>query len=135
MTEFLTTLEEFDLCEKLQFPHLLFYQKDIVSQKRLAFEILSKKEDEILLVTSYGFGHGGTLAGLSEKNIEYIAKNSPKDYKESLLKILKDQAMVREVFEVAKAMDEDLGRGATQNQERVRRVVQYIKDNRAVFEF
>jgi hypothetical protein len=43
--------------------------------------------------------------------------------------------MVNGVFEIAKAMDEDLGRGATQNQDRVRNVIQYIKDNRIAFEF
>jgi hypothetical protein len=32
-------------------------------------------------------------------------------------------------------MDEDLGEKITKNQERVRNVIQYIKDNRMVFEF
>lgn len=135
MAEFLTTLEEFDIFEKLQFPHFMFSGKDIQSQRRMAFEIFSRKEEEILLVTSYGFEYAGVLAGLTEKHIEYIAKKGPKDYKENLLKTLKDQETMKGVFEIAKAMDEDLGRGSVKNQERVKNVIQYVKDNKIAFEF
>lgn len=135
MTEFLSTLEEFDLAQKLQFPQFLFIQKDTVSQKRLAFEILSRKENEIILVTSDGFEYGGVLAGLSEKHIEHIAKSGPRDYKENILKSIRDQKILAEIGAIAKAMDEDLGGGSTRHQTRVKNVIQYIKDNQVVFEF
>lgn len=135
MAEFLTTLEEFDLYEKLQFPHFSLSEEDIASQKKLAYEILSRKEENILLVTSHGFEYSEILAGLSEKHIEYIAKNGPRDYKENILNLLSDKEAVGLIFEIAKAMDEDLGENVTQNQDRIRNVIQYIKDNRVAFEF
>ena len=135
MAEFLTTLEEFDLYEKLQFPHFSLSQKNIVSQKKLAYEILSRKEDNVMLVTSYGFEYSEILAGLSEKHIEYITNNGPMDYKENILKVLSDEKMTDMVFEITKAMDEDLGENVTQNQDRIKNVIQYIKDNLIVFEF
>ena len=63
------------------------------------------------------------------------AKNAPEDYKKNILELLNNQEMVNGIFEIAKAMDDDLGRGATQNQDRARNVIQYIKDNRIAFEF
>jgi len=43
--------------------------------------------------------------------------------------------MMKGVFEIVKAMDEDLGRGSTSNQDRIKKVIQYIKDNRVTFKF
>jgi len=119
----------------LREPHFSYIEESIFNRKKVSNILLSKKQDEILLIDSYGFVFDSIFAGLTEKNIEYIAKNAPRDYKESLLKILHDQEMMGGVFEIVKAMDEDLGESVTKNQERIKNVIQYIKDNRVVFEF
>jgi len=41
----------------------------------------------------------------------------------------------KKFFEIAKSMDEDLGKNTTQNQDRIKNLIQYIKDNRGAFEF
>lgn len=135
MPENLTTLEEFDFRRKVQTPHLSFYPLNLIAKKNIAFIVLSNKETEILLINSLGFKTNSVFAGLSEGHIEYVAKNGPIDYKENLLKILKDQEMIKGAFEIAKAMDEDLGGNVTKNQERVNNVIQYIKDNEIAFKF
>ena len=131
----LTMLEELNIIENLREPHLSYIMGTVVEKKRVAYLVLGKDQADILLIASSGFLIDSVFSGLSEKNIEHIAKIGPQKYKESLIKILRDQEMMREVFEIVKAMDEDLGGQATQNQSRVRNVIQYIKDNRIAFEF
>lgn len=132
--ELLTTLDEFDITRKFQFPHTFRYQ-NISQKKDMAGYFLSKNVDELLLITSSGFSTGFILAGISEKNIEYIAINAPNEYKEEIIKSLTQEHVRQEVFEIAREMDDDLGKGMTQNQDRVRNVIQYVLDNRVVFQF
>lgn len=131
----LNMLEEFDITGKLQYPHMLFFPVTSVSKKQTAYLMMSKKEADILLISSPGFGNASVFAGLTENNIEYLAKKGPRDFKEEVLKFLQDQTATKEVFEIVKAMDDDLGGQATQNQTRIKNVIQYIKDNRVAFEF
>lgn len=126
---------EFDIDRQLREPHFSYIDDNVLNKKKVSFLILSKDNSRILLVDSYGFIFDSIFTGLSEKHIEHIAKNGPKDYKENILKILKDKEMMQGVFEIAKAMDEDLGGGSTRHQTRVKNVIQYIKDNQVVFEF
>ena len=135
MLKYLTTLEEFDVTQRIQCPHTLFYPLTHSSKIEIATLILSKTTDNVLLITTIGFSIDSVFAGLSEKHIEYIAKNGPKEYKKNLLKILGDKEIIGSALEIAKAMDEDLGEKVTQNQERVKNVIQYINDNRTAFEF
>ncbi|OGI15588.1 MAG: hypothetical protein A2Z52_01130 [Candidatus Moranbacteria bacterium RBG_19FT_COMBO_42_6] len=130
----LNMLEEFDIIGKFQYPHMLFFPITPVSKKQTAYLMMSKREDEILLISSPGFGNASVVAGLTEKNIEYLAKKGPRDFKEAILKILQDQIALKEILEIAKSMDDDVSGNATQNQSRIKNVIQYIKDNRVVFE-
>lgn len=128
-------LEELNIIENLKEPHLSYIIGTMVERKKVAYLVLGKDEKDILLIDSSGFLIDSVFAGLSEKNIEYITKKGPQKYKEALIKILKDQEMMRGAFEIVKAMDDDLGSGVTQNQTRIKNVIQYIKDNRVAFEF
>lgn len=116
-------------------PHLSYVAETLMSRKKVAYSVLRRKETDIMIIDSSGFLIDSVFAGLIEKHIEYIAKNAPKKYKENLLKILQDTEMMKGVFEIVKSMDDDLGENITQNQDRIKNIVQYIKDNRAVFEF
>lgn len=135
MSQYVTTLEEFDIMGKFQTPYLMHVKNDNISKKNVAYIVLSKKIDEILLVSPLGFRESAIIAGLSEKHIELLAKHAPQEYKEYILKTVSDNAFVSDITEIAKDMDDDLGGGATTNQQRVRNVVQYIQDNRVVFQF
>jgi hypothetical protein len=131
----ITLVEETDIVGNFHTPHIRTTEINMPSKKRVARNILTKKEEDILLVNSVAFFGASVFSGISVKNIEYLAKNAPEDYKKNILKVLHDKKMMEEIFQIAKAMDEDLENNATQNQERVRNVVQYISDNRIVFEF
>lgn len=135
MSNLLTTIEELDIEEIIKDPHLSYVIGTIQERKKVAISIFSRSKSNILLIASSGFLIDSVFAGLSEKHIEYIAKNAPKNYKENLLKILQDTEMMKGVFEIAVDMDTDIGKNVTQNQDRVKNVIQYIKDNRVVFEF
>jgi hypothetical protein len=127
--------KELIIRKNLKEPHFSYLEDSVLNRKRVSGLVMSKNNDEILLVDSYGFNFDSIFVGLTEKHIEHITKNAPKDYRENILKLLGDQEMMKGVFEIAKAMDGDLGRGSTQNQDRARNVIQYIKDNRIAFEF
>jgi len=127
--------QELSIRNNLKEPHFSYLEDSISNRERVANLIISKNGNEILLIDSYGFLFDSVFAGITEKQIEYIAKNAPRDYKENILKILQDQEMMKGVFEIAKSMDDDLGRGSTRNQERVKNIIQYIKDNRIAFGF
>ena len=128
-------LSELKIYKLLGKPHFSYVLNSVANRKTVASSMLQRDEGVILLADSDGFLIDSVFAGLSGKHIEHIAKNAPRDYKNNILKILQDQEMMRGVFEIAKAMDDDLGRGTTQNQDRVKNVIQYIKDNRIAFEF
>lgn len=135
MSDLLTTIEEMNIREILQEPHLSYIENTIQERKKAAYTVLNSKSDEIILIASSGFLIDSVFAGLTEKHIEYITITGPQKYKTNLLKILQDSEMMKGVFEITKAMDEDLGENTNQNQIRIKNVIQYIKDNRIAFEF
>ena len=128
-------LEEFDIVREIQSPHLIHEKLSSLAKREIAYSILHRKPEEILLINSPAFYIAAVFAGLSTKQIEYITKNAPYDYKEELSNLLLGQSTVKAIFEITESMDEDLGENITQNQERVRDVIQYIRDNRTAFEF
>jgi len=131
----LTSPEEFNIKGIIQEPHFSYIESTLNNRKDVSCSVLRRNENDILLIASFGFIIDSVFAGLTEKHIEFIAKNGPGDYKENLLKILQDQEMMKGVFEITLDMDTDMGKNITQNQDRVRNVIQYIKDNKIVFEF
>jgi len=134
-SDLLTTLEEFDAIMRFQSPHLLSSQNDILTKKKIAFLMASKNEGEILLISPSGFLYSAVLAGITEKNIEYIAKNAPQECKKNIMQALSNQETMKEIMEITKAMDDDLGHNTTKHEDRIRNVIQYIKDNIQVFQF
>jgi hypothetical protein len=131
----LTPLEETDIIGNFQTPHLQTANINMNSEKRVSRNILSRKEDEILLVNSNAFSRISVIAGLSEKHIEYIAKNAPQDYKTNIFKILRDSDMMNGVFEIARSMDQDAGNSDSRNEDRINNVIRYVNDNQIAFEF
>jgi hypothetical protein len=125
MSDLLTTIEEMNATEHLKEPHLSYVVASLQERKKVSLDILKRHENEI----------DSVFAGLNEKHINYIAKNAPRDYKKNILQTIRDPEMLQEVFEIAKAMDKDLGENVTQNQDRLKNIIQYIKDNHVVFEF
>ena len=131
----LSALEEFDAQRKIQFPYLLHSAVDLLAKKKIAYVVLAKKENEILLVSPAGFGEAAVIAGLTEKNIEYFAKFAPREYREKLAETIDNDYSLKDIWEVAKAMDEDLNDNAKNNRLRVKNVLQYIYDNQIAFHF
>jgi hypothetical protein len=127
-------LEEFDIEREIKTPHLMYRNFSTINKKRVAYSILSRKLNEIILINSPGFCVDAVFAGLSEKHIEYIAKNAPMEYKKNILDLLY-QANIENILKITQDMDKDLGENVTQNQDRLKNIIQYIKDNHAVFEF
>ena len=127
-------LEEVIL-DELSIPHIAFPQDTIQQKKALARHIFFLKEEELLFASSFSFSYTSIIAGITLKHIEYFAKNASMNYKNELYNSFVSQYKVKEVFEIAKAMDEDSGEEITQNQDRIRNVIKYISDNRAVFQF
>lgn len=126
---------EDNLIEKLTLPYLSIEENSMRSKTNLAMDTLGL-DNEILLIPSHSmFSYSAILAGLSEGQIEHIAMNAPSDYKKELLNSIMQAYKIKEVFEIAKAMDTALATNSTKNQERVQNVIQYIKDNQIVFEF
>ena len=81
------------------------------------------------------FSYAAIVAGLTEKQVEYVAKNAPKDYKIELAKSISNEYKMQEVMKIAKIMDDDMGDGITQNQKRIKAIHQYVLDNWTVFQF
>ena len=131
----LTITEELNIEQSFREPFLDVIFPELNDRKRVAYLILSRSNDEVLLLDDASFLVDSVFAGLTQEHISYIAKNGPKNYKASLLKILQDQEMMRGVFEITRAMDTDLGENVSQNQQRVALVIQYIKDNQIAFQF
>lgn len=124
-----------DIVDRLVLPYVFYMQETIGQKVVLARYILSVDNDVLLIPSCYLFSYDAIIAGLDEKKIEYISKNAPVEYKKELLNSISSDYRMKEVFEIARMMDEDLGEGVTQNQKRVKNVYQYILDNIAVFQF
>lgn len=130
-----SALEEFDIIRNIQTPYLIYKKLDSVAKKNIAYNVLARKAEDILLISALGFREESVIAGLSEKHIEHIAKHGPRKYKENILEIFSDGDSVAEIKEIARVMDEDSTGGATPNQQRIRNVMKYARDNQRVFQF
>ena len=131
----LDILEEFDATREIQSPHLVHGKISPVTKQRIAYSVYMRKPEEILLINDTAFYVDAVFAGLTEKQVEYFAKNAPREYKESIMKIFEEGGGLNEAWGVAKSMDSAEGKNSDFHQKRFRKVVQYIKDNQAVFKF
>lgn len=130
MTEnVLIPTEEFDITGFFRFPHLACQKKE------LPYLILKRNNEALLLVVPSGFNNSLVFAGLTIAHIEFLAKNAPNEYKQELLATINADYKLQEIFEITKSMDDDLGENVTQNQKRIKNVIQYIRDNQIAFEF
>jgi hypothetical protein len=131
----LTPTEEFSIKGMMQEPHFSYIESTLLNKKTVSYSIIPRKESDILLIASSGFLIDSVFAGLTEKQIECIAKNAPEDYKTNILKILNEPEMMKGIFEIARSMDQDAGGNDRKNEERVDNVIRYINDNQVAFEF
>lgn len=123
------------ILDKLSSPHLYFPQETI-GAKRILAEYINGVENELLLIpVTFAFSYAAIVAGINERQIEYLTKSAPEEYKKELNGAIAQEYKIKEIMEIAKAMDEDLGGNSVRNQERTKNVIQYIKDNQAAFEF
>ena len=123
------------ILNQLAIPYVYFPQQSNGQKAILARYIMTLSEDLLLIPSCYAFSYSGIVAGLTEKQVEYLAKNAPKDYKLELAKSILDEYKMEDVMKIAKMMDDDMGNGVMQNQKRVRDVRQYVLDNLVAFQF
>lgn len=135
MANNLSLIEELNIEESIREPFSSYVIPDLRKKKMVAYSVLHRKNNDILLISSGGFLFDSIFTGLTEEHIHFISQNGPKEYKDNLLEIIKNNNKMNHVFKIAEAMDEDLGGNVTKNQERVKNVIQYIKDNKIAFEF
>ncbi len=126
---------KFDISGKIEMPHLSYGKVGSASKHAIASDVLARKNEDVLLINSTGFNVCSVFAGLAERHIEHIANYAPKEYKKEIIDLLSNIAEVEDIFRIAKLLDEDLGNNSTKNQERVKNIIQYVKDNKIVFEF
>jgi hypothetical protein len=124
-----------NIIDKFALPHISFPQESIEQKKLLALHVLNSSANEILLSPSYAFSYPAVISGLIETHIEYIAKHAPVNYKKELLGAIIQNYKIKEIFEIVQSMDDDMSPGKTGNQTRMRNVIQYVFDNKKVFEF
>jgi len=134
MTKNLNPIEESEYWENFSTPFLSYLGSSIIERKHVAGDIKMRKPEDVLLVDKFGLSVDAVFAGLNEKQIEFFAKNAPLEYKKEMASIFSDQEMMDGVWEIVRAMDNDEGDGSTENQDRIKRVVQYIQDNRIAFQ-
>lgn len=124
-----------NIFQQLTLPYVYYAQETMGQKVILARHILNLDNDSLLIPACTMFSYPAIFAGLNENKIGYIIKNAPTDYKKIIAETITNEMKMKEVFEIAKMMDEDLGEGITQNQKRIKNVYQYILDNWAVFQF
>lgn len=124
-----------DALNRLSAPHIYFPQDNLLQKSILAAHITKLSNELLLISSSFAFHSPSILAGLDEEKIQYIAKNAPAGYKKELMDSMRQSFTVKEIFEICKEMDRQSGEQTTPNQDRIKNVIQYIKDNRAAFEF
>ena len=135
MTKKLDLIEKNEYWDKIANPFFGYVGTSIIDRKRVAQNVLSRKSEDILLVDKFGFSIDSVFAGLNEKQIEFFAKNAPLAHKKELVSIFQDKEMMDGVWEIVKAMDDDEGDGSIKNKDRIKKIIQYIQDNWAVFQF
>jgi hypothetical protein len=123
------------ILDEFSIPHVAFPQDTIQQKKLFAWHVSSLKGEDLLLASVFSFSYSGMIAGITISQIEYFAKNAPRKYKIELANSFLAEYRMKEVFEIGKMMDEDLGSGVAQNQKRVKRIYQYVLDNWDVFQF
>lgn len=123
-----------DFFEKITIPFIYFPQNNIQSKKQLAIHIYGLSNNLVLLPTSWTLSFPAVLSGINHNQIEYIARYAPSTYKKQLLETIGTPYKVQEALEISRALDSSNDTNM-QNQNRVKSIIQYIKDNRIAFEF
>lgn len=124
-----------DIWDQLSIPYVYFAQQTI-GQRSILAKYISKVEPVVLILPScYIFSYPAVLAGLSEVQIEYVAKNAPAEYKKEFLSSIMDKFKVQEMFNIAREMDDDFGQNITENQVRLKKILRYVNDNLLAFQF
>lgn len=135
MSNQLSTLEEFDIVRKIQYPHTLYGVMTPENKRNVAFLIASRKAEEILLTSPLAFREPYIVAGMTERQMEYFALHAPRDYREDLLEAFSSQENIDDMLRITAMMDEEIGKGSTENRQRLRKVIRYVRDNQVVFRF
>lgn len=126
---------EDDISDKVVLPYV-YYDQETMGGKLLLAKYVMQARPEVLLLPSYFlFSYSAVAAGLTEKQLEYIASNAPAEYKKELSKTFSNENKIKEVIEIGRMLDDDYGQNTEKNQERIRRVYQYIRDNSIAFQF
>lgn len=127
-------VREYEIRGTIEAPYLEYFNMSSSDGKMIANNVHQRTSEDLMLISKAGYCVEAVFAGLKTEHMEYFAKHAPMEYKLELMEIFKDQDGMNGVWEIAKAMDEDAGDGSTKNQERVKNVIQYIQDNRVVFQ-
>lgn len=127
-------LEEFDITNNFQVPHLMYHPIDSTSKKRVAANIFGRSNEAILLITPEGLGRSSVFAGLTQNHLEHIALHAPVEHKAEIFKLLDNSAEIEDILNIAKGLDEDMGGNTTKNLDRVKKNIQYVRNNKVVFE-
>ena len=135
MSNQLSTLEEFDIVRKIQYPDSLYGVMTPENKRNVAFLIANRKAEEILLTSPLAFRESYVVAGMTERQMEYFALHAPRDYRESLMQAFSSQENIDDMLSITAMMDEEMGKGSMENQQRLKRIIRYLRDNQIVFRF
>lgn len=128
MENSLTILEEFDIERKIKFPHLEYTKISSISKRKVAYDILFRKNEDIILINPSGFKNASVLAGLNEKHVEYLMKNATLEYRIAMREAFSDGNIIEEMRSIARDMDDDVNM-ENRNQTRLSNICRYIYDN------
>ncbi len=131
----LTTEEEGAIREAYTEPHMRDYYDTLPSRKGVAYQVFSRKPEEVVLIDPDGFRFDLIVAGLSLEHVAYLTLNAPISYKRNLYATTRNEDDLRGIWEIVAAMDADSReRGSTIHQDRMRMVLNYIESNKIVFD-
>lgn len=100
-------------------------------RQKIALLILSKSNEELLLMDPYAYQENVILAGLTERHLEFLAFYAP----EPIKRFLWEGFSTRETIESAYNLALSLSKDQEAHRKRMLFLIRYIRDNESVFRF
>lgn len=128
----LSPIEEVDIIARILYPHFIYPIKNLRQKALLANYISTISSQRALLLEVFSLEEPAILAGLTQKQIEYIAKQGILEQKKALFDGFNNPQKLQEILEIAKVMDEKSS-NAQENTQKIYQIVQYFKNNKIIF--
>lgn len=124
----LSPTEELDYTERLIYPNFVLRADTITEKSRLADEISRRTPQQLLFLGGIALSEPAVVAGLAPEYVEHLIRSGSLPQKAGFLGIIESDERKKELRDIARKLDFDIGEKSRAHQERIEGIIAYLTD-------